>query len=34
MGLWDIFSKAKKSTQSGALDFGVNDEKDTTICFP
>ena len=29
-----LFSKAKKSTQSGALDFGANDEKDTTICFP
>ena len=24
-------SKAKKSTQS---DFGANDEKDTTMCFP
>ena len=29
-----IVSKAKKSTQSGALEFGANDEKDTTMCFP
>ena len=29
-----IVSKAKKSTQSGALDFGANDEKDTTMRFP
>ena len=31
--LWKV-SKTKKITQSVALDFGANDKKDPTMCFP